>query len=105
MPRVGGQPHPRRGFSTKGSGTTHFVTVAEGGAEAFYRGEIAKEIVRFSEETDGLITEKDLADFEVEWQDPISVTYKDYEVYCPPPPCSGFQYSGDAEYFRRRCPR
>ena len=82
-----------------------FRQVAEGGAEAFYRGDIAKEIVRFSEETDGLITEKDLADFEVAWQEPISVTYKDYEVYCPPPPCSGFQYLRNTEYFGKRCPR
>ena len=87
----GRTPHPGEVLVQKDLAQT-FRTVAEGGAEAFYRGEIAKEIVRFSEETDGLITEKDLADFEVEWQEPISVTYKDYEVYCPPPPCSGFQY-------------
>ena len=46
--------------------------VAEGGAEAFYQGDIAKEIVRFSEESGKLITEKDLANFQVEWQEPIS---------------------------------
>ena len=69
-----------------------FRKVVEGGTEVFYHGEIAKEIVRYSQENNGLITEKDLADFQVEWQDPISVPYKDYEVFCPPPPCSGFQY-------------
>ena len=87
----GRTPHPGEVLVQQDLANT-FRQVAEGGAEAFYRGDIAKEIVRFSEETDGLITEKDLADFEVEWQEPISVTYKDYEVYCPPPPCSGFQY-------------
>lgn len=69
-----------------------FRMVAEGGAEVFYKGDIAKEIVRFSKENDGLITEKDLSDFKVEWQDPLSIEYKDYKIYCPPPPCSGFQY-------------
>lgn len=69
-----------------------FRKVADGGAEVFYEGDIAKEIVRFSEENDGLITEKDLSDFKVEWQDPLSIEYKDYKIFCPPPPCSGFQY-------------
>ncbi len=69
-----------------------FHRVVEGGTEAFYHGEIAKDIARFCEKTGGLITERDLADFEVEWQAPLSINYKDYEVYCPPPPCSGFQY-------------
>ncbi|MCZ6680733.1 MAG: gamma-glutamyltransferase [Candidatus Poribacteria bacterium] len=69
-----------------------FRRVVEGGAEVFYRGEIAQEIDRFSRENDGLITAKDLADFQVEWYAPISTTYKGYEIYCPPPPCSGFQY-------------
>ena len=36
----------------------------------------AKEIVRFYEETGGLITEKDLANFQVEWQEPISTIFK-----------------------------
>lgn len=66
--------------------------VVEGGAEVFYRGEIAQQIAQFCRENDGLITEQDLADFRVEWQEPISASYKGYELYCPPPPCSGFQY-------------
>ena len=35
---------------------------------------------------------QDLEDFQVEWHDPISIPYKEYKIYCPPPPCSGFQY-------------
>jgi gamma-glutamyltranspeptidase/glutathione hydrolase len=69
-----------------------FRQVVEGGAEVFYRGEIAQEIARFSRENSGLITEKDLEDFQVEWYAPISTRYKGFEIYCPPPPCSGFQY-------------
>ena len=69
-----------------------FRKVVEGGAEVFYRGEIAQQIAQFCRENDGLITEQDLADFRVEWQEPISTSYKGYEIYCPPPPCSGFQY-------------
>jgi gamma-glutamyltranspeptidase/glutathione hydrolase len=69
-----------------------FRKVVEGGTEVFYRGEIAQQISQFSRENNGLITEKDLADFRVEWQEPISTRYKEYEIYCPPPPCAGFQY-------------
>ena len=35
-----------------------FRRVIEGGKEAFYHGDIAKEIARFSRENDGLISEK-----------------------------------------------
>ena len=69
-----------------------FRKVVEGGAEVFYRGEIAQHIAKFFQENDGLITEKDLADFQVDWHAPISTTFKGYEIFCPPPPCSGFQY-------------
>ncbi len=69
-----------------------FRTIVEGGKEVFYRGEIAREIVRFSEENGGLITRKDLEDFTPKWVEPIGVNYRGYDVYCPPPPCSGIQY-------------
>ena len=66
--------------------------IAEGGADVFYRGEIADKLVRFMEENGGLITRRDLADFAVEWQDPVSVTYRGYRVFGPPPPCQAVQY-------------
>jgi gamma-glutamyltranspeptidase/glutathione hydrolase len=69
-----------------------FRKIVEGGREVFYKGEIAREIVRFSEENGGLITQKDLDDFQPEWVEPISVSYRGYDIYCPPPPCSGIQY-------------
>jgi gamma-glutamyltranspeptidase / glutathione hydrolase len=69
-----------------------FRQIVEGGAEAFYRGPIAREIARFSREHGGIITEADLASYRPEWQEPISTTYRGYTVYCPPLPCSGMQY-------------
>ena len=69
-----------------------FRTIVEGGAEAFYHGPIGAEIVRFSEENGGLIAQRDLDDFKPEWIEPIGVNYRGYDVYCPPPPCSGIQY-------------
>ena len=69
-----------------------FRQIVRGGTDVFYRGEIAQKITEFSRQNGGLITKKDLEDFQVEWHDPLSIPYKEYKIYCPPPPCSGFQY-------------
>ena len=69
-----------------------FRKVAEKGPEVFYRGEIADAIVRCCERNGGLITKADLEGFRTQWLDPISTTYRGYEVFCPPPPCEGIQY-------------
>jgi len=69
-----------------------FRRVIEGGSEVFYRGAIAREIAQFCRENHGLISEKDLADFQVEWEEPVSTSYKGYDIYCPAPPCAGYQY-------------
>lgn len=59
--------------------------VAEDGPEAFYRGPIAKAILRTSEGLGGVMTESDLADFKPEWVSPISTTYRGWQIYELPP--------------------
>jgi gamma-glutamyltranspeptidase/glutathione hydrolase len=59
--------------------------IAEGGRDAFYRGEIAEKIVRFSEENGGLFTIQDFADHTSNWVEPISTNYRGYDVYEIPP--------------------
>jgi gamma-glutamyltranspeptidase / glutathione hydrolase len=49
--------------------------------ERFYRGDIAREIVRGVREQGGLFTEKDLADWKVRIEEPVRTTYKGVEVY------------------------
>ena len=66
--------------------------IAEGGADVFYRGEIGDKIVRYMEKNGGLITQRDLTDFAVEWQEPVSVSYRGHRVFAPPPPCQAVQY-------------
>ena len=68
-----------------------FRRVAEGGAEVFYRGDLAREMAEYIQGEGGWLSERDLADFEPEWVDPIATTYRGYEVFCPPPPSAGFQ--------------
>mgnify|MGYP001260298749 FL=1 len=52
-----------------------FRQIVRGGTDVFYRGEIAQKITEFSRQNGGLITKKDLEDFQVEWHDPISIPY------------------------------
>ena len=66
-----------------------FEKIIEKGAEAFYGGELAEEMLRFSREQGGLLSEKDLADYRCTWQEPISTTYHGYRVYEAPPNSSG----------------
>jgi gamma-glutamyltranspeptidase / glutathione hydrolase len=68
-----------------------FRQVAEGGAEVFYRGPIAKAIARAVIEAGGWLSESDLASFSPEWREPLSITYRGHEVSSVPPPFSAFQ--------------
>ena len=63
--------------------------IAAEGRGTFYEGEIARGIIRFSETCDGLLTEKDFADYHAHWDDPIHTNYRGYDVYEMPPNSSG----------------
>jgi len=60
-------------------------TIASHGRDGFYRGEIAEEIVRYSDSLDGLLSLDDLANHQSEWVQPISSNYRGYEVFEIPP--------------------
>lgn len=49
--------------------------------ERFYKGDIAKEIVRGTREQGGLFTEADLANWKVKIEEPLFVNYKGIDVY------------------------
>jgi gamma-glutamyltranspeptidase/glutathione hydrolase len=49
--------------------------------DRFYKGDIAKEIVRGVQEEGGLFTEQDLANWKVKIEEPLSTNYKGMEVY------------------------
>jgi gamma-glutamyltranspeptidase/glutathione hydrolase len=63
--------------------------IAAGGADAFYLGPIADQIVAEMQSGEGLITKSDLAAYEAKARTPIHGTYCGYDVYGPPPPSSG----------------
>lgn len=49
--------------------------------ERFYRGDIAEEIVRSSQEYGGLFTMEDLANWKVHIEEPVTTSYKGIDVY------------------------
>ncbi len=63
--------------------------IADLGRDAFYEGDIAREIARYSEDNDGLLTYEDLKRHSVEWQSPVSINYRGRTVYEAPPNSSG----------------
>src|SRR5215471_8858073 len=58
--------------------------IAEGGAEAFYRGPIARAIARAVGEAGGWLAEEDLAAFAPEWRTPTDVPFKGYHIATVP---------------------
>jgi len=63
--------------------------IASQGAPAFYKGAIAKAILKTSERLGGKLTASDLAEFQAEWVEPISTDYHGWKVYELPPSGQG----------------
>lgn len=59
--------------------------IADDGPDAFYRGEIAKAILKTSDKLGGTMQADDLAKFSSEWVEPISIDYRGWKIYELPP--------------------
>jgi len=59
------------------------------GPNGFYRGEVAKKFVDDVQANGGIITLKDLADYEAKMRRPLHGTYRGYEIVGMPPSSSG----------------
>ncbi len=64
-------------------------SIAAGGTDAFYKGEIARKIVDACAESEGIITLEDLANYRVRLLEPLRSTYRGMELISSPPPSSG----------------
>lgn len=73
---------PEKGeiFANPDLGQT-FRILVEQGREGFYKGEIARKTDAFMREHGGYLTYDDFASHTSEWIDPISATYRGYEIY------------------------
>ena len=63
--------------------------LSEFGPDAFYKGEIAKLIVKEMERNGGLITLEDLSNYQIAERKPLNGQYKDYKIVSMPPSSSG----------------
>ncbi|HEY6194688.1 MAG TPA: gamma-glutamyltransferase [Candidatus Eisenbacteria bacterium] len=63
--------------------------IAEKGRDAYYKGPIAEEFVKYSQKVGGFFTLEDFAKHRSEWVDPVSTDYRGYTVWELPPPGQG----------------
>jgi gamma-glutamyltranspeptidase/glutathione hydrolase len=63
--------------------------VQQGGADAFYRGELAQKIVEGVRAGGGIMDAQDLADYRADVTAPIWSTYRDHRIAYMPPTASG----------------
>jgi gamma-glutamyltranspeptidase/glutathione hydrolase len=59
--------------------------IADGGRDAFYRGDIAKTIDTFMKKHGGFLSYEDLSEHRSEWVEPVSIDYRGYRVWELPP--------------------
>jgi gamma-glutamyltranspeptidase/glutathione hydrolase len=58
-------------------------------AKGFYKGQTARHIVNEMKAQNGIISKKDLRNYQAVWRTPIKSTYKNYQIIGMPPPSSG----------------
>ena len=63
--------------------------IAEKGAAGFYEGKTADAILAVERELGGTMTAADLKEYQPEWVEPISTTYRGWTVYELPPNTQG----------------
>jgi len=63
--------------------------IRDKGRAGFYEGPVAAAIVASMSHTSGVITQKDLKDYNSVWRKPVSGKYRGYTVISMPPPSSG----------------
>ncbi len=64
--------------------------IAGDGWSGFYEGDVANEMVRWSQANDGFFTAADLTAQRARWGEPIKGTYRGVTLYETPPPTQGF---------------
>ena len=63
--------------------------IADGGRDAFYKGDIARTIDAYFQANDGFLSFDDLAAHRGEWIEPVSTSYRGYDVWELPPSGQG----------------
>ena len=64
-------------------------TIATQGPNALYGGAIGSQITDAIQQAGGILTLKDLEDYQTVWRNPVHGTYREYEIIGAPPPTAG----------------
>lgn len=80
----GRAPRPGQWFASPDQART-LAAIAEGGADAFYRGAIARRIAAAARADGGLMDEADLAGHQSDWVDPLCIDYRGWTIHELPP--------------------
>ena len=86
----GGTPNqrraPRKGETWRNPNLANTLEkIANGGRDAFYKGEIARTIDAYFKANDGFLRYEDMAAHRGEWVEPVSTNYRGYDVWELPP--------------------
>jgi gamma-glutamyltranspeptidase len=84
--------HPdalRRGPLVQHDLSRTLEAVRDGGAEAFYRGDVARRLVAAAASAGSPLAAEDLAEHRSEWMEPLRIPYAEGHVASVPPPTQG----------------
>lgn len=85
----GGQPVRRGEILVQLTLARTLERIAEDEGYSFYNGDMATSITRSCRKAGGILSEKDLSEYALEWRDPIKFNYRGHDIYSMPPPSSG----------------
>ncbi|PTT39283.1 gamma-glutamyltransferase, partial [Stenotrophomonas sp. HMWF022] len=81
---------PRKGEMWKNPNLADTLQkIADGGRDAFYKGDIAHTIGDYFKKNGGYLSYQDMADHHGEWVEPVSSNYRGYDVWELPPNSQG----------------
>ncbi|MCV0429941.1 MAG: gamma-glutamyltransferase, partial [Roseibium sp.] len=63
--------------------------IAEKGVDGFYKGDVAENIAKKVQAAGGEMTVDDLASYQAVWREPVTGSYRGYDIASMPPPSSG----------------
>jgi gamma-glutamyltranspeptidase / glutathione hydrolase len=69
-----------------------YRTLAEEGPDAFYSGSIGEEMCRATQDAGGFLSMDDLASLEVNGIEPISTSFRGFQIFGAPPPTCTIEY-------------
>ncbi len=77
---------PEKGEIFKNPGLANTLEIiAKKGRDGFYKGDVAKTMVKYIKDQGGFLSMKDLDDHTSEWVEPVSTNYRGYDVWELPP--------------------